>query len=597
MNKQKVYLGINVSHGASASLMINGEIVLGFQEERFNKIKNFCGYPKVSIEKCLDFVEKKKLIVEEASFSTIDNIAFPFKYPVDNYFSIKNWFNYYLGFYSREEKIKNARYYFKNLKQKNELKDLYLDYNKIKKKNYFQNNQIFRNLQKKYLQKQSRNKIKNIKFIDHHTCHAYYAAYAPTVKEKKIGILTLDSEGDGLNQTFWIFNKKKNYLKKINISAQCDLARIYRFITLILKMKPNEHEFKVMGLAPYAKNEYSIKVYNEVFKDILKVKNCRVVHNKRPKDLFSYLYNKTQGHRFDNIAGAVQILVENISTELLIQIHKKYKLNVFSISGGVSMNIKMNMVLSNLNFVKNMYVAPTGTDESLSIGACYYLNKKNNKPIKNIYLGQELTKNKLSKKMIIDSLKDTKKFLIFDNIGHKRIAKLINDGEIISIARGREEFGARALGNRSIIANPSKEGIVQKINDQIKNRDFWMPFALTILKEGQGKYIINPKRISSDFMTIGFKTKAKYYNKIKNGTHAYDKTVRPQILQKNFNNSYYSIIKEFYKISGIPAVLNTSLNLHGYPISSTLKDIIFTFENSDLKYLYIQDKYLIKKSK
>ena len=96
-------------------------------------------------------------------------------------------------------------------------------------------------------------------------------------------------------------------------------------------------------------------------------------------------------------------------------------------------------------------------------------------------------------------------------------------------------------------------------------------------------------------MTIGFKTKTKYYNKIKNGTHAYDKTVRPQILQKNFNNSYYSIIKEFYKISGIPAVLNTSLNLHGYPISSTLKDIIFTFENSDLKYLYIQDKYLIKK--
>tara|TARA_B100001248_G_C27391580_1_gene462691 strand:+ start:123 stop:1913 length:1791 start_codon:yes stop_codon:yes gene_type:complete len=595
MSKKIVYLGINVSHGASASLMVNGEIILAFQEERFNKIKNFCGYPKISIEKCLDYVEKNKLIVEEASFSTIDNIAFPFKYPVDNYFSINNWLDYYLGFYSREEKIKNARNHFQNLKKKNKLKDLYLDYNKIKKKNYFQNNQVFRNLQKKYLIKQSRNKIRNIKFIDHHTCHAYYAAYAPNVKEDKIGILTLDSEGDGLNQTFWIFNKKKNYLKKINISDQCDLARIYRFVTLILKMKPNEHEFKVMGLAPYAKNEYSKKVYNEVFKDILKVKNCRVVHNKRPKDLFSYIYNKTQGHRFDNIAGAVQILVENISTELLIQINKKYKLNVFSISGGVSMNIKMNMVLSNLNFIKNIYIAPTGTDESLSIGACYFLNKENNKPIKNIYLGQKITENKLSKKMIISSLKNNKNFLIFENIRHKRIAKLINDGEIISIAYGREEFGARALGNRSIIANPSREGMVQKINDQIKNRDFWMPFALTILKEAHGKYIINPKKISSDFMTIGFKTKTKYYNKIKNGTHAYDKTVRPQILQKNFNNSYYSIIKEFYKISGIPAVLNTSLNLHGYPISSTLKDIIFTFENSDLKYLYIQDKYLIKK--
>ena len=126
--------------------------------------------------------------------------------------------------------------------------------------------------------------------------------------------------------------------------------------------------------------------------DILKVKNCKIIHNRRPKDLFSFIYKKTLDHRFDNIAGAVQILVENISSELLKQINKKYKLNVFSISGGVSMNIKMNMVLSNLSFVKNIYVAPTGTDESFSIGACYYLNKINNKPLKNIYLGQEISK-------------------------------------------------------------------------------------------------------------------------------------------------------------------------------------------------------------
>ena len=104
--------------------------------------------------------------------------------------------------------------------------------------------------------------------------------------------MTTDSEGDGLNQTFWIFNKHTRSLEKINQSSECDLARIYRFITLILKMKPNEHEYKVMGLAPYAKNEYSMQVYNEIFKNILKVKNCRVVYKKRPKDLFGFLYNK-----------------------------------------------------------------------------------------------------------------------------------------------------------------------------------------------------------------------------------------------------------------------------------------------------------------
>ena len=93
----KTYLGINVSHGASASLMINGEIVLAFQEERFNKIKNFCGYPKISIEKCIEYVEFHKLYIDEAAFSSAKNIVFPFKYPLDNYFSINDWLDYYLN--------------------------------------------------------------------------------------------------------------------------------------------------------------------------------------------------------------------------------------------------------------------------------------------------------------------------------------------------------------------------------------------------------------------------------------------------------------------------------------------------------------------
>ena len=391
--------------------------------------------------------------------------------------------------------------------------------------------------------------------------------------------------------------KKKNFLKKINESAECDLARIYRFVTLILKMKPNEHEFKVMGLAPYAKNEYSLKVYNDVFKNILTVKNCKVVHQKRPKNLFNFIYQKTKSYRFDNIAGGVQILVEEISKKLLKQINQKYKLKAFSISGGVSMNIKMNMVLSKLKFVKNLYVPPTGTDESLSIGACYFLNKKDNKFLKNIYLGQKISDKKIKKKNILKFIKNKSKVHIEENCSHAKIAKLLNKGEIISIARGREEFGARALGNRSIIANPSTDGIVQKINEQIKNRDFWMPFALTILDKNHKNYIDNEKNIISDFMTIGFNTKNKNYKKIINGTHPYDKTVRPQILRRELNPNYYSIINEFYKISKIPGVLNTSLNLHGMPISSTLKDICHTFENSGLSYLYLDDKFLVKKIK
>ena len=590
-----VYLGINVSHGASAALMVDGKIILAFQEERFNNIKSFVGYPKKSIDACINYIKKNGLKIEHAAFSTIKNPVFPFKYPLDYYFSIKNWQDYYLNnFFSVNKKVRNTIETITKLRKIKKI-DQYLNYNQIKKKDYFTNYKIFRDLQERFLLKQSEGLIKKISFIDHHTCHASYAAYAPNIKEKRVGILTIDSEGDGLNQTFWIYEKSKNKLFNVNKSHQCDIARIYRFITLILKMKPNEHEYKVMGMAPYAKNSYSDQVYDEVFKNLLQVKNCKVVHKNRPKNLFGFLYEKTKEHRFDNIAGGVQKLVEVLSAELIHQIYKKYKINSFSISGGVSMNIKMNGNIVKKPYVKNLYIPPTGTDESLSIGACYYLNRKeNNRPLKNIYLGQNLSDTKITVSKLKKYL-NSKKFKIQKNINHKNLAKLLNKGEIIAIVNGREEFGSRALGNRSIIADPSKEGVVKKINEQIKNRDFWMPFALTILSEDHKKFIYNPKSIRCDFMTIGYDTIMRNYLKIKNGSHPYDKTVRPQILDKKFNKDYNSIIKEFKKLSGIPALLNTSLNLHGFPISSNITQVIKTFKKSGIKYLYIENNFLIKK--
>ena len=589
-----IYLGVNIGHGASAALMIDDEIILTFQEERFTNIKNFVGYPKKSIQACLDFVKNKKLTIDKCGIATVNHFLFNLKYPLENYYSIENWIDYYLQFFSKQKKINYTIQAIKKLQKVKKI-DGYLDYSKIKKKNYF-NFSLTRKFYINFINKQSKGLIKSISHIDHHTCHAYYAAYAPGINETKSAILTIDSEGDGLNQTLWIFDKSKKTLKNLIKNGECDLARIYRFVTLILKMKPNEHEFKVMGLAPYSKIEYSKKVYDEVFKDILDVKNCKVIHKNRSKDLFKYLYNKTREHRFDSIAGGVQMLVEKISSKLVNQIAKKYKLNTFSISGGVSMNIKMNKILSELKNVKKLYVPPTGTDESLAVGACYYLNKLgNNKPFKNIYLGQELIDENLTKEKLETYLKNKKKYLIKKNIDHKHVAKLLSQGNIVAVARGREEFGARALGNRSILANPYIDGVVQKINEQIKNRDFWMPFALTILKEHHKKYLVNNKSIDCDFMTIGFDTKIDKYNDIKNGTHPYDKSVRPQILSKKYNENYHSLINEFYKITKVPALLNTSLNLHGFPISSKIKDVISTFENSGLEYLYLEDNFLVKK--
>ena len=175
------------------------------------------------------------------------------------------------------------------------------------------------------------------------------------------------------------------------------------------------------------------------------------------------------------------------------------------------------------------------------------------------------------------------------------VAQLIANGDVIACIQGRAEFGARALGNRSILADPRKRESVQRINEAIKNRDFWMPFALSILKEKSDQYIINPKNLESPHMAISLDVDPTQHDKIIAGTHPYDKTVRPQFVEKTESPAYHSLISNFEKITGIPALLNTSFNLHGEPIVDSLQDALRTFRLSGLDHLFIENKILISK--
>ena len=585
-----IYLGIHAGHNSSASLMRDGKIIFALQEERFTNIKNCSGYPKQSIAHCLKYIKSKKLIIDVAAFATIKQILFHSKFRVNNFFDSSDYHKYYSTYFNKKKLIsfiENHNKYKKN-------KGLYLRYDRVDKKNYF-NPKFFRNMLKQELIKQSKKKINKIVFLDHHTCHAYYSYYSAKSRLNNSCVVSVDSYGDGANQTIWMTKKKKLVL--VAATDQFELARIYKFITLILRMKPEEHEFKVMGLSAYSKKKFILDVYNKVFKNIQKFNGIKIVHKNRPKDLYKYLNESTQSFRFDNIAGGLQYFIEKMMKDLLARIYKKYKIRNFYFSGGLSMNVKMYNDLGKLKFVDYLYSPPSGADESISMGACYYLSKDNlTTSLDNIYLGKDLVNNNknLSLKLIKKNFLKTN-YKIISNFGHKKLAILLARNEVIAVARDREEFGARALGNRSIIANPSNYDVVQKINESIKNRDFWMPFALTILKDKHKDYIHNKKNFECDYMAMSFDTKKNNYNKIKAGCHPYDKTVRPQILDKISNPKYYSIINNFFKITKIPALLNTSLNLHGNPVASSLKDVVYTFKNSDLKYLYLNDFFLIIK--
>jgi carbamoyltransferase len=156
------------------------------------------------------------------------------------------------------------------------------------------------------------------------------------------------------------------------------------------------------------------------------------------------------------------------------------------------------------------------------------------------------------------------------------------------------EFGARAPGNRSILANPSDHRVVPLINTMIKSRDFWMPFAPSILAERAADYLVNPKKLASPYMMLAFPTYPKRRDEITAAIHPYDGTARAHVVEQAWNPDYHRVIREFERRTGIGAVLNTSFNLHGEPLVASAEDALDTFERSALPHLAL-DRWLISK--
>ena len=157
-------------------------------------------------------------------------------------------------------------------------------------------------------------------------------------------------------------------------------------------------------------------------------------------------------------------------------------------------------------------------------------------------------------------------FTHIENFPLHKLAKILADGHVVANMVGNMEFGPRALGNRSFLADPRKMDIVANINDAVKNRDFWMPFTPSMLDCSAKKYLVNPKELSAPYMTMAFETTEIAQTDIPAALHPVDKTARPQIVSSETNKLYYDLLKEFEKLTGVGALLNTSLNIHGKPI-------------------------------
>ena len=392
--------------------------------------------------------------------------------------------------------------------------------------------------------------LDNIYFIDHHQSHAIYAFLSSGYKESDI--LAIDGGGNSKHTAFFDKNGKVH-----DLTYEIPLGWLWGITTRIIGLGGGESSGKTMGLSSYGN-------FNQEFYDFLElcIEECR-----RRREMFwdSKILETMEKHYIADCAYTMQQFTIDKIKEVMLQ----YKsCDNICIAGGVAYNGYMNEMLT--KFYKNVFVPPAVGDEGQSLGT---------------YMHAELM---LNQNIHIPKLDSGKQYDIEDNeIDYDRIAQMIADGKIIGWFQGRSESGNRALGNRSILADPRIHNIKDIINKTIKKREDWRPFAPSVLEEYYKDYF--DTSYPSPYMSRIVKVIS---DKIPGVTHL-DKTARIQTVTKQQNEKFYNLISAFNNITGIPMVLNTSFNCQE-PIVETPEHALSTFLNTELDAVVIGSKVIEK---
>ena len=565
MKSSCIVLGIHDGHNAGAALVKDGNVLAAISEERLNNIKNFSGPPLLAIKKVFEISNIEPQNVNLIAIGCLVRVGPPYA-DVNWLGRIQVQLAPYLHSHFFAKSYVKLLHPFRETKS---LKELFFDLG-----------------------------ISDIPiiFIEHHKTHAA-AFYQRPWKEEAL-ILTLDGSGDGLSATVSI-GKKHKITRVAETTFYDSLSNnIYSEITGFLGMKRWEHEYKVMGLAPYGKDDGLI----EEFKKIIRVNPQKPLEFQNIFD--AYLYEVTKklapilvGRRFDNIAWATQKYFEDLLIQWVKNAISYTGIHNIVCSGGSFLNVKANKAIRELPLVNKVFFYPAADDGGTPVGTalegyvkiCKEKNiKPNILPIKDLYYGQSFSNDEIKEILIKTKWKKKAKLVMLDL--EAKIAQLLVKGKIVGRFAGRDEWGPRALGNRSILADPRDLRVINKLNFAIKQRDFWMPFAASILEEDANDYLVNSQ--PARYMIDAFDTKEKA-SEIIAGLHPFDKSCRPQTVNAD-NYSFYKILKEFKKLTGVSAVLNTSFNIHGYPIVGSPKLALTTFANSGLDAL-IMENWLVEK--
>ncbi|CAM4396613.1 carbamoyltransferase family protein [Zobellia nedashkovskayae] len=563
-----IILGLNYYfHDSTACIVKDGKLIAAIEEERLNRDKHTQAFPVMAIDRCLKLAD--------LSYEDIDHIAVSIK-PTTNWkqkvvFLLKHLGSFmpFIGHYLVNAYAKQRRFWI-----------WYRQHFKTKEEG------------------------PKVHFIEHHLTHVAGSFFVSPYEEAAL----LGIDGSGEWATSWLGYGKNNTVTRFEQSYfPHSLGSFYEAVTEFCGFRPNYDEGKTMGLAPMGNPNTFI---NEVRKLVTvdksgKIKidlsyfNYQHIVGKRCSDKFYKTFGRPRihGEEFEqhhmDVAAAFQKVLEERLLEICDILYQKTNAKFLVLSGGVSLNSVVNGRIVRESPFEDIYVMPAAGDNGTAIGAAYYLyngilGNQRNFVHDDPYVGTSYTNEEIKK--VIDGAKLEAEYI--DDICQKT-ADLLAEGNIIGWFQGPMEIGPRALGSRSILANPAFPQMKDKINAEVKFREAYRPFAPSALVESYKDFF--DLKVEAPFMLKVCNVLEDKQHLIPSITHV-DGSARLQTVKKELHPRYHEVIEKLGERTGIPVVLNTSFNIQGEPVVESPKDALRCFYSTGLDYLAIGNYLLSKRN-
>ncbi len=555
-------LGINYSqmHDSSACIVRDGQLLFAVAEERLSRLKHDAAFPHLSIRACLEFAGAKPEQLDEVCFGWPAPGAL-FRHDLKCYATGKMPLTYLNG-------LNSTLYFLSMWHQQSGAQQFAQQFGPTKAK---------------------------MRFVDHHLAHAI-SAYAYSGFEEA-AVVVMDGRGAWEATTIW-HGHSGRLDPVLTIEFPDSVGHFYSEFTEFLGFQRNSDEWKVMGLAPYGQPGIDLRPFIDLQAAPYRVHTKRLIGNgSQPFSGMIPLLGTPRvpesdiDDRHKNIAYAVQDACETAMMNVVRLAIEKTKCRNVCLAGGVALNSKANGKIVASGFVDKFFVQPAASDDGVALGAALapYLEnngKLPNKPMRHGYWGPSFDDEAVERALRTYKLRYTR---LADPASSG--AELLSQGKILGWFQGRMEFGPRALGSRSILADPRDPEMNAKVNNAVKFREWWRPFAPSFKKEAAGDYL--ESATDSPFMILTAQVRPEKRSVIPSVTHV-DGSARPQTVEKEINPLYWRLIDEFGKRTGVPVLMNTSFNLRGEAIVHTPTDAIRTFFSSGMDALVI-GSFLVEK--